>query len=207
MGPSLGPLLGGFSVPVYGWRWTQWELLWLAGPVLIFMLFTLPETSAETILLRRAKRLRKATGNQNMKSQSEIDQAHFSVKNISFNALVKPWQINALDPAVLFTTFFTGLIYGIFYTFFEVFPIVYGEIYHFTISSIGLSFLTVIIAVVVSTPLYMLYFRSRMEPRIVKFGNGTPEFYLAASMWTCWLLPAGLFIFGESSIPSRFSRN
>jgi len=64
--PSCRPVLGDFSVPVYGWRWTQWELFWLAGPFLILMLVALPETSASTILLRRTRRLRGATGNTNI---------------------------------------------------------------------------------------------------------------------------------------------
>jgi hypothetical protein len=37
-----------------------------------------------------------------------------------FDALVKPWEINALDPAILFTTVYMGLCYGIYYSFFEV---------------------------------------------------------------------------------------
>lgn len=161
------------------------------------MLFTLPETSSATILLRRAKRLRKATGNQNLRSQSEIDQKHLSAKNLTFNALVKPWQINALDPAVLFTTIYTGLVYGIFYTYFEVFPIVYGQIYGFDGGEIGLAFLTVLIGVLISIPLYMGYWRFVVEPRVVREGMGKPELFLFASLFSCWLLPAGLFIFGK----------
>jgi MFS transporter, DHA1 family, multidrug resistance protein len=89
-GPSIGPLISSFSTVAEGWRWSQWELLWLSGPVLIFMFFLLPETSTETILLRRACRLRKSTGNANLMSQSEIDQANLSAKEVAFNALIKP---------------------------------------------------------------------------------------------------------------------
>ena len=38
-GPALGPLLSGFAVPVKGWRWSLWEILWIAGPVLVVMYF------------------------------------------------------------------------------------------------------------------------------------------------------------------------
>jgi DHA1 family multidrug resistance protein-like MFS transporter len=111
-GPSLGPLLSAFAVEAKGWRWSQWEMLWIAGPVFLLMFLALPETSSATILLRRAHRLRKATGDANLKSQSEIDQANLSVKEVTFNALVKPWEINILDPAVLYSTLYTGLVYG-----------------------------------------------------------------------------------------------
>lgn len=61
-GPALGPVIAGFSVPVQGWRWSSWEILWLSGPILIVMILFLPETSTPNILLRRAQRLRKLTG-------------------------------------------------------------------------------------------------------------------------------------------------
>ncbi len=67
------------------------------------MLFALPETSAANILLRRARRLRLATGKKHMKSQSEIDQASMTSSALAFDALIKPWQINMLDPAVVGT--------------------------------------------------------------------------------------------------------
>src|SRR5271155_3063460 len=58
-GPSLGPLISGFSVPAKNWHWSLWEILWLSGPVFIFLMFFLPETSSSNILLRRAARLRR----------------------------------------------------------------------------------------------------------------------------------------------------
>lgn len=65
------------------------------------MLFLLPETSAANILLRRARRLRLQTGKTSLKSQSEIDQAEMTTSEVAFDALVKPWQINFQDPAVV----------------------------------------------------------------------------------------------------------
>lgn len=76
-------------------------MLWLSGPILLVMIFFLPETSTPNILLRRAKRLRKLTGRTHLKSQSEIDQSHMSGKEVAYDALIKPWQINALDPAIV----------------------------------------------------------------------------------------------------------
>ena len=118
MGPALAPIIAGFSVGVEGWHWYvpelswlhnagnfsfgfAWELLWPSGPVCFVMLFSLPETSAANILLRRARRLRLLTGRDNLKSQSEIDQANMISGAIAFDALIKPWQINLLDPAVV----------------------------------------------------------------------------------------------------------
>jgi DHA1 family multidrug resistance protein-like MFS transporter len=72
-GPAIGPLLSGFAVYAKNWRWSQWEILWMAGPVFLLFFFFVPETQATTILLHRAQRLRKLTGNEKIRSQSEID--------------------------------------------------------------------------------------------------------------------------------------
>ena len=41
-GPSLGPLIAGFSVPVKGWRWSMWEVVWSVGLSLISMVSEAP---------------------------------------------------------------------------------------------------------------------------------------------------------------------
>ncbi len=76
-------------------------MLWLSAPICLMMLISLPETSSSNILLRRARRLRKVTGNGNLLAQSEIDQVGMNAGDIAYEALIKPWQINALDPAVV----------------------------------------------------------------------------------------------------------
>ncbi|KAH8657695.1 major facilitator superfamily domain-containing protein [Xylariales sp. PMI_506] len=198
-GPALGPLLASYSVAAEGWRWTHWELLWLGGPVLLCMVLTLPETSAVTILTRRARRLRAETGDKRFRAQAEIDQGQRDARGILFDALVKPWEINVLDPAVLYSTFFTGLLYGIVYTWFEVFPIVYGTIYGFESSAQGLPFLAVFVSLLFWVPAYMTYVKFSVERKIDKHGLGAPEEWLIIGIVAGWLIPAGLFIFAFSS--------
>lgn len=120
-GPALGPIISGFSVPAENWRWALWEILWLAGPVFLIMFFMLPETSSSNILLRRAARLRKLTGNPILKSQAEINQSELKISKILYESLYRPMQIMILDPAILFTGVYTSLVYGIYYSFFEAF--------------------------------------------------------------------------------------
>ncbi|KAL2850083.1 major facilitator superfamily domain-containing protein [Aspergillus pseudodeflectus] len=108
-GPALGPLVAGFAVQAKGWRWSSWELLWLSAPIMALMFFSMPETSSDTILRRRAQRLGARTGHAGLKSQSEIRQAQMNPRQITYNALIKPYEINALDPAVFFSTFYTAL--------------------------------------------------------------------------------------------------
>jgi len=195
-GPALGPMIAGFSVAAKNWRWSLWELLWLAAPVYILMLLFLPETSQSNILLRRAQRLRKLTGNDKYKSQSESDQAELQPRAIVFDALVRPVQLIVMDPAIGFTAVYTALIYAIYYSFFEAVPTIYIERYGFNLGEMGLVFLSITLGTVVSVAGYWYYIYSIVEPDIRANGMGKPERTLIPALFVSFLLPIGLFIFG-----------
>ena len=88
-------------------------MLWLSGPIFIILFLFLPETSPNNILLRKAQRLRKLTGNDRLKSQSEIDQAKLTPRAILIDALWKPLELHFLDPSIAFATVYTALMYGV----------------------------------------------------------------------------------------------
>ena len=73
-----------------------------------------------TILYYRAKRLRELTGDSSFKSQEEIKQADLTATQRLWDSIIKPWEVNIKDPALLFMTLYMGLIYAIVYSFFEV---------------------------------------------------------------------------------------
>lgn len=201
-GPALGPIISGFSVQAENWRWSLWEMLWLNGPVFLSLFFFLPETSSANILLRRAARLRKLTGDSRLKSQSEIDQSNLTARDITIEALWRPFQLVLLDPSIAFTAVYTALIYGIFYSFFEAFPLVYNVMYHFNLGQMGLTFLSVTVGVIMSITWYWWYIYFRVEPSIKTNGLGAPERRLIPALFVTWLVPVGLFIFGWTSDPS-----
>ncbi|KAH7120686.1 major facilitator superfamily domain-containing protein [Dactylonectria macrodidyma] len=194
-GPALGPLLSGFAVPVKGWRWSLYESIWASSPVFLLMLFFLPETSTPTILLQRARRLRKITGNSKFISQSEIDQRHSTVSAIAVDALIKPLEITIKDPAILFVQVYSAIVYSIYYSFFEAFPIVYHGIYHMNLGQIGLVFLCVLIGCLVGATMYgsLLYFM--VVPQIKKFGMGPQEQILLPGLPASFGPTIGLFLF------------
>ncbi|KAE9966834.1 hypothetical protein EG327_011695, partial [Venturia inaequalis] len=200
-GPALGPIISGFSVTAKNWRWSLWELLWLAGPIWILLFLCLPETSPSNILLRRANRLRKRTPDAKLKSQSEIDQANLKVWDLIKENLWRPNQMMVLDPAVGFTAIYTALVYAIFYSFFESFPLVYGEMYHFNLGELGLTFLSITVGVVIAIAAYWAYIYYIMEPEIRAHGLGAPERRLIPALVSSIFCPVGLFIFGWSSNP------
>ena len=201
-GPSLGPIISGFSVPRTDWHWSMWELLWLAAPICLLLFIALPETSSQNILLRRAARLRKLTENPNLKSQSEIDQSKLTFSAIVVENLLHPAQITLLDPAVLFATVYSAITYAIYYSFFESFPIVFMGMHGFNLGELGLTFLSITAGVGVSIISYFAYLYYYVNPRIRAHGLGKPEMRLIPGLLTSFFVPIGLFIFGWTSSES-----
>ncbi|KAM6525741.1 hypothetical protein FALCPG4_011275 [Fusarium falciforme] len=194
-GPSLGPLLSGFAVTAKNWRWSLYESIWVSAPLLIVLFIFLPETSTPNILLRRAQRLRKLTGNQKLMSQSEIDQAHLTVSGIAIDALIKPLEITIKDPAVLFVQVYSAIVYGIYYSFFEVFPLVYPVYYGMNLGQVGLVFLCIAIGCIIAIIAYGGFLYFVVTPRIKKVGMGPQENVLLAGLPTSFGPTIGLFIF------------
>ncbi|KAK5116365.1 hypothetical protein LTR62_007912 [Meristemomyces frigidus] len=198
-GPAIGPIVAGFAVQAKGWRWGLWEIVWLSAPILIAFLFFYPETSPDTILKRRAERLRKRTGRADIMSQSEINQRSLTVSEVLKDALIKPMEIFIKDPAVTFTNIYTALTYGIYYSFFEVFPLVYSGIYGFNLGLTGLTFVTIGIACIFGVTTFLLYQIFYLIPDIKKNGMKAPEHRLVPALFGVVMLPAGYFMFGWSA--------
>ncbi|KAM0563737.1 hypothetical protein ACHAPJ_001469 [Fusarium lateritium] len=194
-GPALGPLISGFAVPAKNWRWSLYESIWASAPIFILMFLLLPETSGANILLRRAERLRKLTGNERFMSQSEIDQRHMKVSAIAVDALIKPMEITIKDPAVLFVQIYTAIIYGIYYSFFEVFPRVYPVYYGMNLGQIGLVFLCVLVSCLIGVGAYVSYLYFYVGPRIAKHGWPVQEFRLVPALPASIGPTIGLFLF------------
>ncbi|OTA69680.1 major facilitator superfamily transporter [Hypoxylon sp. EC38] len=201
-GPALGPLLSGFSVPIMGWRWSLLEIIWAASPIFLVMFAFLPETSTPNLLLRRAQRLRKLTGSERFMSQSEIDQRNLDKRAVIIDALIKPLEITLKDPAILFVQLYTAIIYGIYYSFFEVFPLVYPVYYGMDSGHVGLVFLCVLVACLLGVAVYTGYLYFYMSPRILRLGFPIHETRLVPALIAAFGPTAGLFIFAWTARPS-----
>lgn len=139
------------------------------------------------------------TGCPAFKAQSEIQQKQLSISKLVHGALLMPWKINALDPAILFTTIYTALTYAIFYSFFEVFPFVYQDIYGMGRDHVALIFLTSIIATLAVLPLYFLFLHRVVSPPLKKGQMMHPEQRLIPALFGSLSLTSGLFIFAWTS--------
>lgn len=111
-GPVLGPMIGGYIATV-DWRWTYWVALIFAGATFPFVLF-MPETYAPTLLKKKAKRLRKETGNLKIVAPIELEdqswQEFFTV------VLTRPVRMFLFEWIVLFSCLYLSVAYSIFYS-------------------------------------------------------------------------------------------
>jgi DHA1 family multidrug resistance protein-like MFS transporter len=198
-GPIVGPVIGGFPAQANGWRWPIYELIWISGFALVFLALLLPETYEPTILLRRAQRLRKLTGNPYLRSQSEIDAASTKASDRLYEALVRPF-ILAAEPALLFANVYLGFVYAVFYLWFEAFPLVFTDIYHFNLGLSGLPFLGFIVSGIITYVVYCLYQKYHIGPRYAKAGgNVAPEIRLEIGLVASLFIPTSVLMFGFTS--------
>jgi len=204
-GPVLGPLVGGFAVQsggsgvLKGWKWTIWELLWLSSFCLIFLFFFLPETSSPNILYRRTKRLRKLTGNDKLTCEPEMKSAEMKPKDVIQMSLLKPITLNFQEPIVFLLNLYIALIYGLLYIWFESFPLVFVELYGFSLGLEGVAFLGILVGTLIAVVILFSWLHFYQEKQFDENGNIAPEKRLIPAMVGCWCVPICLFWFGWAS--------
>ncbi|KAH9477360.1 Caffeine resistance protein 5 [Psilocybe cubensis] len=194
-GPLVGPIMGGYAAAVKGWKWPLYELLWLVGFTLILLIFWYPETNAETILLRRARRIRARTGNQELYSEGEVRQSHLKSSQVLYESLLRPFQLMT-EPVVLYLNLYISLGYAIFYLWFEAFPVVYIDIYHFSLGASALPFLGLLVTAILTGICYLIYNKKVIEATFLRTGAIIPESRLTIALFAAPFGPVALFIFG-----------
>ncbi|KAJ6104646.1 hypothetical protein N7523_010966 [Penicillium sp. IBT 18751x] len=195
--PVLGPLVGGFAFSAKGWTWTIWELLWVSGFTLVVIFILLPETFAANILSRRARRVRRITGDQRYASEAEIEIAQVNPRDMLFEALLRPFQLCFFEPIVFLMNLYIALIYGILYIWFEAFPIVFELKHGFNPGENGLAFLGILVgAVCFAIPGYFIWKFRWQSKKIDVNGYLSPEEHLPPACFGALCLPLSLFWFG-----------
>jgi multidrug resistance protein len=199
-GPAIGPLVGGFLSDAAGWRWLYWIQLILSGVVWILMTCTVSETFAPTLLSRRAAKLRKETNDDRYTTEKELDQRPITQQLKIF--LIRPLQLLTREPIVLFLSLYMSVLYGLLYMFFVAYPVVYQQGKGWDAGHTGLMFIPIAIGVVLSAVCAPLVNKHYLKI-CARYPDGKPpaEARLISMMWSCWLIPIGLFIFGWTSYP------
>lgn len=154
VGPLAAPVISGFAAPSLGWRWVFWIGLIFAGASWIPMLL-LPETFSPVLLSRRAAALRKSTGNSQIFAPHDLEKKGF--KQMATVTLTRPIRMLSFELIVLATCLYLSVAYGIFYMYFEAYPIIFQGIYHQSPGVSGCMFLPIAVGAAFATFMFLYY--------------------------------------------------
>ncbi|KAL4792662.1 major facilitator superfamily domain-containing protein [Aspergillus venezuelensis] len=195
LGSSVGPIAGAFVVERYGWRWIAWVTLIVYGAVALLTPFTVHESSRKRILERKAKTVRKRTGDERYIAPSEQH-------SLDLGALVQrygkmPVKMMAQEPILIIITLYLTLVYGTLYLSYQMFPYAFKN-RGWSAPIASLPFLSVILGVIAAwliVSLHTIYF---YWPKL-KTGTPKPEDRLPPMILGAILLIPSLLWFGWTS--------
>lgn len=111
-GPLIGPIASGF-VSVVSWRWSYWVALIIAGSTWPLLLF-LPETYGPILLRKKARRMRKETGDPSIVAPTELENQ--DIRELVVVVLTRPIRMFLFEAIVLCSCLYLSFAYGIFYS-------------------------------------------------------------------------------------------
>lgn len=199
IGPSMGPLLGGFINYYTHWRWTYYTMLIWSFVLYVLIIFLAPETYHPIKLREKARAMRKDTGDDRWKAPMEK-----STKSIARKvglSLLRPFQLLIFEPMCLLLCVFSAILLGVLYLFFGAFGVIFGDNYGFNLWQTGLSFLGIFVGMILCSatdPLWRL-----IHARLIQRNKGVPEpeFRLPPAIAGALLVPIGLFWFAWTTYP------
>ncbi|GEQ67883.1 hypothetical protein JCM33374_g1549 [Metschnikowia sp. JCM 33374] len=200
--PTLGPLIGAALVVSGGYHWPFWFVCIASGTLFVVLSFFFPESYGQTILYRKAERLRALTGNNKITSEGHMNNESKTVRMVLVETFWRPFEVMVLEPVVLLINIYLGLVYAIVYLWFEAFPIVFFEMYGFTLVQMGASYVSLIVGIYIGLACYVPYVYKTFTKRILRGDVVTPEVHLPLCIFGSILSPIGLFIFAWTATRS-----
>lgn len=200
LGPATAPVFGGALNQYVNWRWSFWVLLIWTGIQAVAIFFIIPETYHPVLLRRKARKLRKETGNELW--QAPIEKLSRSILWTVLWSIMRPFQLLFLEPMCLLLCILSAILLGTLYLFFGAFPLVFGTNHGFDLLQNGLTFLGLFVGMVLgilSDPIWRRIYRhlvSQREKATGEVGVSEPEFRLPPTIFGAILVPLGLFGFG-----------
>lgn len=201
IGPVMGPIIGSLLSVKINWRWPYYFMIIFSGCLYIIMVIFLPETHHQTILKKRAKKLRKVTGDPSYRALSEIQIRTF--KEIVEGTLMRP-VILLSELIVFLITLYMSIIYGLLYMFFFAYPMVYSEGKKWGDIKTSLMFIPLGVGVLISTAISPILNKDYLKraQRYIDRGEVPPaELRLIPMMIGSIFVPVGLFAYAWSSFP------
>ncbi|KAJ5874928.1 uncharacterized protein N7529_003358 [Penicillium soppii] len=195
LGPVVGPVAGGFLAEAEGWRWVFWVIAIATGVMMILTIIWYRESYAPVVLEHKAARLRKETGNPDLRSIRDTGKLS---PRLFLTALARPLKLLFTSPIVFMMALFAAITYGYMYLMFTTITSIFEDNYGFGPGVAGLAYLGFGIGCMIG-----LITTGRVANHIaqdhIKKGCFAPESRLLPMMVGCWFMPVGLFWYGWSA--------
>lgn len=186
------------------WRWTERVTLIASGLILVLVVFTQPETHAQTLLRYKARHLRDLTGDQRFISETEISNEPFLTR--LGRAIWRPAVLTVYEPVIVLITLYMTVVYIVLFTFLIGIDFIFDEAYGVSQGIVDTCFAGIIVGVVASLGLVSLVHRwGERDLQAIQERGGDrlpPEFRL----WFCMLggafaIPVSIFWMGWTARP------
>ncbi|KAF2222070.1 major facilitator superfamily domain-containing protein [Elsinoe ampelina] len=190
LGPMVGPVGGGYLAAALGWRWVFWS----GFLFLVTAAFT-RETFAPVLLARKTARLRRKTGNTNLRSKMDNG---LTFSTVFWRAVQRPTHMFLRSPIVTAMSIYVSFVYGILYVLFTTFTFVFVENYDWTPQKSGLVYIGLGIGTIMGLFILGSTSDKLCQHLAEKHNNGVlkPEYRLPPLMYGGVTVPLGLFLYG-----------
>ena len=172
LGPTLGPLAGGYVSASLGWRWDFWLLAIATGTLFALALLIQNETYPPVLLERKVRALRKKTGNLLLHS---AHQSSKTPKQLFWISIVRPVKMLCLSPIIFGLSLYLAIGYGYLYLCFSTMTEVFEGQYGISPSNVGLTYLGIGLGQFVGLFAFG-YFSDPLLKRLAKGGALKPEY-------------------------------
>ncbi|KAE9366894.1 putative polyamine transporter 4 [Stipitochalara longipes BDJ] len=189
LGPSLGPLIGAYTISEYNndWRYAMWVIMIIAAPIAVASLF-MKETSPKRILFLRQKKL-------GIQPPHQAGDTRILLRKLR-EAFLRPLHMMLIEPLVAYLSIYTGFAFAMIFSFFASYSYVFQSVYNFNEKEIGLTFIGLLVGFIFAVLSFGIFDATLYRKASIKAnGRPAPEHRLYAGMLGSFMLPIGLFWF------------
>ncbi|TDZ16736.1 Efflux pump vrtL [Colletotrichum orbiculare MAFF 240422] len=202
MGLAIGPIAGGYISQYASWRWTFWSVVIVNVTVQVVAFFYLKETYAPRLLLLKAKKLRKQSSNENLKTQWEMEEK--TLAKLLRVSLSRPWIMLGTQPIIQSLALYQAFNFGMLYLIISSFPTLWEGHYGLAKGQASLNYISIalgsLIGVLICAPVMdAAYRRLKRRHGIDESQPGVPEYRVPLMIPSSLITPCGIFLFAWSA--------